>query len=97
MSDFICQCAIVTNNMQLKQQLREVNKMGGFYHSSKQYAKTKLTVHWHIKVRHELPPIVFTFTRCYFSFILFKTYKEWHEWEITHDLLYMSVCHSNKQ
>ena len=42
MSDFICQCAIVTNNMQLKQQLREVNKMGGFYRSSKQYAKTKL-------------------------------------------------------
>ena len=28
MSDFICQCAIVTNNIQLKQQLREVNNRG---------------------------------------------------------------------
>ena len=27
--DLECQCAIVTNNIQLKQQLREVNKMGG--------------------------------------------------------------------
>ena len=61
MSDLICQCAIITNNIQLKQQLGEVNKMGGFYHSSKQYA----TVTAQKLIQREITHVLFCMSLCH--------------------------------